>query len=353
MTAQEPQSTTVTDKRSDDPVMNTLESLSRQYGTQTVTNELARLSFEAAVGEADLIREALIDERPDQLQNLSRPAMAYLSALANETDRNAVLAGLKSLAVSEQHASLLLDLWSLAQKHSATAITGRKAYVDTHGHDIFTADSIQDIQARLFARRDQIEVEQAALLAGCEPILASLQSAYLSGTDVREQLLSVNAVDDFQQLLSLLAETQAYTSPLSQPSSPIRQAVLRYTPLIKFWRDLRLEMQGRINHWVHVKTGRYYNIHTNYPQVELHLFSNTKEIFHTRDDIDDVLKLSALIFRTGVEAIADLQKSGASIPDNVTQSIAEILDAVEGDSATLRLALQRSKEKENGLRGED
>ena len=336
-----------------------LNDLISQYGADLIRDQTQRQSIAALHEHYEALTNALTSE--ESLTHATAEVLGWLAGLSTLTTASSVRRLAQSSIASEISHQAAVEVWKLARRTrntietealrraselERTAPTGQPAPLQSSDGVavslILSNRLINDLEDALHRRRHELQQARTASLEGYESQLSSLQASYLVGENIREILVSLTRVDAFRELLDLLADSLDSATDSTQPTTDLipTAAVLRYTPLIKFWRDVRLALDGRINHWISIRPDSYVDTDRGYPQVELRVFSHAREIFHTKDDVDDVLALAVGIATACTESVESARQTRCTIPPEFTQLLLSHASRLEAVATRIKDSLK-------------
>ncbi|MGH9893737.1 MAG: hypothetical protein ACREA0_17490, partial [bacterium] len=228
----------------------------------------------------------------------------------------------------------LLTVWELAVQHLSSiqellppspAIPPSETFLDT-------------LEARLKERHH--DIDNLVNKARYEHILDALQSDLLAGQDIQSRLISLTEERPFRDVLHALADLQLDESPTDDQSSPMRRALIRYFPLIRCWRDVRIAQDGRIHHAVSLRSVvHFFDFARQVPGVEFRLYSPSREILHMRDEIDDILWLGASLISICSGALNNSVPLAKQVDPAILNNVERELSRTEEELLRLKAVL--------------
>ncbi|PXF61565.1 MAG: hypothetical protein C4B59_03165 [Candidatus Methanogaster sp.] len=104
----------------------------------------------------------------------------------------------------------------------------------------------------------------------------------------------------------------------------------RYSKVLKpeFDRCFLKTAENRINSWTNVSNRNSMDMDRNIPMIDLIIHSYGREILHIRDDVDDILYLSASLMGTVIESMEICTEDGVLIDDSTTESMRDHLSKI-------------------------
>jgi len=333
-----------------------LDTLSRTYGRQQVLVEAQRLSLVALSQNANSIREVLTTGNLDALQSITQEALGSAATLSHMSD-GSIESFFEGVDISEDTKEVVSTLTPLIQKHRDVLAEAISRYAEERGLDfqgdrvslanslLLSHDLLASIDTALLPKKQQLQATQEMMLTNYESILATLQHTYLSGGDIRDQLIAIPRGDILAELLdSLVIELDNVPTKIgdSREFSPTIQAALRYRSLLKLWQEARFTIDGRINHVVMTRSTSYYDYERDYPQVEIRFFSPTKELFFIKDDIDDVMTLAETMLDWCSQAVHGLQRAGQKMPVPIAENLVRITTNIDKQITDIRNICQET-----------
>jgi hypothetical protein len=311
-----------------------LEDLVAQHGAEAVVNEGYRRLFDALVRESQIVQSALGSGDITALGDLTEEELAGLAVVANVDFRSDLTSLFERTAVDQEAKDQITRIWQAAKIVKDDVLAMVQGRLGSFGWDHALSDgSLSLIEAELERKMPIQQESDRLLLETYEPILSALQSAHLNGSDVSESLRRAVRDQMFRDLLDRFVSVHESSPP--SDTDPFIQAAHRYSPIARVWHDLRLVNIGRTNHWVTVVHDRYFDLDTGIPQVELRVLSYSKQLFHTKDDIDDIMYLGELFIRQAIEALDAAMTVGAKVPPSLVERLVLVADNLQQDSARL------------------
>lgn len=192
-----------------------------------------------------------------------------------------------------------------------------------------------------------------------ETILESLDDiyiAYLHGHDIREKITHLrNAFPEIYRLfiaVLTMSEKSDFVKK-SKLSSEKRDKIFdlkrRYNGLKGMAVRLSKEADGRINSWSNTREGWSFDFNRNMPQIEFKIFSGDKQVFYTKDDIDDIYKLSYNMLRSVLASIVICQDKSLSLTPELIAELKKVTRDIEKmvkKTSEVIEKMEKSEEKE-------
>ena len=195
--------------------------------------------------------------------------------------------------------------------------------------------------------------------------LDEINSAHIRGYDISEKIINLENTYPGIYRLFLAVFYLDKTSDLinksglsSEKLDKIFELKRRYTGLIDVVQRIKREVNGRINSWTTIDQKFSFDLERNTPQIEFKITSGDKQIFYTKDDIDDVYSLSEKMLGsvlTSLEMCQDknisfdsdlndhIKKVTLDIDKNV-KKISEIIEKMEKTEKKVKKTKQRKKD---------
>jgi hypothetical protein len=319
-----------------EPALAALERLVRElagrYGERAVRAEIDRFTLEALAAQSGEVIDALNAADLDALLRFPPYVFAGLVALSKVPSAGLADRLLVRLDIRPELRPSLLIIWHETRAGSVLPLLDAAITRILAGPDepLLDESALALLKRRLEQQQEDILPLREQLLVALEPTLSALQQDHLTGHDVAPRLLSLMRVEAVGELLSYLVDQlDPNGTPTSHATPPFSVSALKYLPLLRFFRDVRLAANGRINHWVNIKIDRYHDLDTTYPQLEVRLFAYSKEILHTKDDLDDILRLGLHLIQACTDTFTDLHESGRLVPLDMTRNLADQITILE------------------------
>lgn len=320
-----------------DPLGARVADLHRRFGVDIVTNEAAAISLEWLLAEYELVLAALERQDTSSLMNVRPQARQILLTLV----RNPVKAAVEEIAERVFHSDAfrrkrLLQLWEVARNSADFITTTLPKATSVPTDESFLAELSRRLELASLVHTNRLRKS----FESHSITLAAVLSHLTAGHDIRDTLMTFSREKTFRELLDALADlhleyensSDTLSKSASESSEIIAEDTLRqYFPLIRTWRDLRLELDGRINHPHSIRgVSQYYDASRQTLGAELRAFSPSRQILHIRDDVDDILYLAVGL----VSIVADgIQESSSYIPNlqaghlrSIRERLAELSD---------------------------
>jgi hypothetical protein len=302
----------------------------RDYPGPTVSSQLYAQLMRQLVRASDAIFKALEpDQPPHQMEQalgaLPPPALGGLGLLAVGQEPADVLL---RFDLPESDLPILTELTALARDNAELVLRVIRDRNAEQFDQVLSRADIQEIDAALRRKPpEEVAKEFAAMMQSHAEVLGALQASYLAGNDISQQLDALSRSGRFREVVLKLAEQVRLDEPVTRSTDPvISDAIARYEPLLRLSRQIALERGGRINHWVNIKLDRYLDLDTGIPQVEARLYSYTDQLFHFKDDVDDVLRLCGRLLDFCASTLEIMQQRSINLRP---QSVDEVGDAVK------------------------
>ena len=146
-------------------------------------------------------------------------------------------------------------------------------------------------------------------------------------------------------------ETVDFLTKAGQPEDVILELMdfkRRYSKVLKpeFDRYFLKTIGNRINSWTNISNKNSMDMDRNIPTIDLRIHSYGREILHIRDDVDDVLYLSASLMNTVIESMEVCTKNGALIDSSIIENIQEHSSKINGQLNKLNELIEKIPKKE-------
>lgn len=194
--------------------------------------------------------------------------------------------------------------------------------------------------------------------------LDEINSAYMHGYDIREKIINLeNGYPSIYRLLVTvfyLDENSDFFSKSglsSEKLDKIFELKRRYIGLKDVVKRIQREEDGRINSWTTIDEKFSFDFDENMPRIEFKVYSGDKQIFYTKDDIDDVYSLSERMLDSVLTSIDICQDKNISFDselieniktvtldiDKNVKKISEIIGKIEKTEKKVKKTKQRNK----------
>ena len=114
----------------------------------------------------------------------------------------------------------------------------------------------------------------------------------------------------------------------------------------EFDRYFLKTVENRINSWTYVSNRNSMDMDRNIPMIDLIMHSYGREILHIRDDVDDILYLSASLIDTVIESMKICTEDGVLIDDSTTESMRDHSSKITMQLNELNNLIEKMPEKE-------
>lgn len=158
-----------------------------------------------------------------------------------------------------------------------------------------------------------------------------IYSAYMQGYDIREKFISLeNAYPSFFRLfLSIFyfdknSDFVSKSELSSENLDKLFELKTRYIGLKDILQRIKREEDGRINSWTTIDRNFSFDLERNTPQIELSVVSGDKQIFFTKDNIEDIYSLSEYIVDSVFTSLEMCQNKNISIDTESIKAIKRI-----------------------------
>jgi len=99
---------------------------------------------------------------------------------------------------------------------------------------------------------------------------------------------------------------------------------IRYNVLKDILQRIKREEEGRINSWTTIDRNFSFDLDRNIPQIEFTLFSGDRQIFYTKDNIEDIYSLTDNILDSVLRSLDMCQNKNISIDSESIKNIKRI-----------------------------
>lgn len=195
--------------------------------------------------------------------------------------------------------------------------------------------------------------------------LDEINSAHIRGYDVQDKIINLENIYPSIYRLFLSVFSLDKTSGLiiksglsSEKLDKIFELKRRYIGLIDVVKRIKREENGRINSWTTIDQKFSFDLDRNTPQIELKLTSGDKQIFYTKDDINDLYSLSEMMLDSVLTSLEMCQEKNISFDlelneqikkatldiDKKVKKISEIIGKMEKTEKKVNKTKQRKKD---------
>lgn len=313
-----------------------IQELQRNFGHDQFSSVAYRQILNALQREGSEVLAALESSEDRLLLGLSREALAGLIAVTAGASREEVEWFLTESGVDESEKEFFFHVWAVAKPHEERLEAIGNTVLDKMSWAAsLSLNTLEEIQLQLERQRNQKNREDVALIQSQKRALDSLVELLVSTGDVSVRLVQLATEPRFRNVLDLLADADSMV-PASQNPAVVALAQ-EYAVLTSAWLDARLEPYGRINHWVSVDHQFSRNLRSNFPQIDLRVFSFGKELFRTRDDVDDILDLARQLTRLCAECLEQATRGEDVLPPYLEFALGETVALIESDIDRIRV----------------
>ncbi len=155
--------------------------------------------------------------------------------------------------------------------------------------------------------------------------------AYMQGYDIREKIINLeNVYPGFYRLfLSIFyfdknSDFISKSELSSENLDKIFELKTRYIGLKDILHRIKREEEGRINSWTTIDRNFSFDLDRNTPQIEITVVSGDKQIFYTKDNIEDIYSLSENIVDSIFSSLEMCQNKNIAIDSESIKAIKSI-----------------------------
>lgn len=321
--------------------------LQRRFGRQSVFDELSRLSLAWLLDDIAAIQSAFEDGRIESLFTLRPQALYALLRILQASSQAEVEASTADLLDEDDSAlDALVHFWKQARPKLAEFQAALPGDLDLSKLPI-TTDYVDEIGKRLESSSIQKQQGIEAELVARKDTLDSLQAEIFAGRDVSDRLAALNTEKALRDALNVLASIQLEELSPHQQLPSLAAYAKRYSLLVRVWREFRLSDSGRINHPVQLtRISTYYDFDMRVPCVELRIVSASAPILYIRDQVDDVLWISAEMIDHVAEAARRSLPFSEEIDGDVLEGVDINLKRVRDAAASLQSSIDQMRERQ-------
>lgn len=321
-----------------------IPSLFPEYDQDLVVGQYVKLGLESLSQHADKVEHALIEGSVADLMSIDSQAVQVLYLISTLDESDVVESVFRRTNMDSNARTTLKSLWETAREHLDIWENVRKINPDFIDEFVIPENVRKELQDRLEALKPDIESRQRRALLEYEDVLQSLQSSYLSGDDVAEQLLSLSRVSTFRECLDLLTKSVRMVDTLTEsPVSGVSEFARKYMPLALLWGQVRLVGQGRVNTWTGLDARASFDVERRYPQLEMRIYSADKQILYMKDDVDDVVQLAIRMLAACQTTVQSVHESGLVLSDTFVRDMYEYAEELEKRCQALRQSLENAR----------
>lgn len=177
-----------------------------------------------------------------------------------------------------------------------------------------------------------------------------IYSAYMQGYDIREKIINLeNAYPSFYRLFLSIFYFDKNSDFVSKSElSPenldkIFELKTRYVGLKDILQRIRREEEGRINSWTTIDRNFIFDLERNTPQIEITVVSGDKQVFYTKDNIEDIYSLSENILDSVFTSLEMCQNKNISIDSDSINTIKKINLEIDKKVKKISEIIERKK----------
>lgn len=186
--------------------------------------------------------------------------------------------------------------------------------------------------------------------------LNEMYANFLHGRDIQEQLTNLRNASPraFRLIASMIANEEEAFNDLVTKANLSEDEKTEMVKLRHAYKDLEKPIvrlvanaRGTINHWTGFTDVKYsFNYNREVPQVEFKVFSFDKQIYHSKDDIDDIYKLSRAFHGFVLKSLNMLKESNLKFNPDLLDTIKDIASDVEKDNKAILSIVEDMKIKQ-------
>lgn len=181
-------------------------------------------------------------------------------------------------------------------------------------------------------------------------LMDDIYSAYMQGCDIRDKIINLDNVFPgfYRLILSIFvfdrdSDFVSKSELSSETLDKIFELKIRYNALKEIIERIKREEEGRINSWTTIDRNFSFDLDRNIPLIEFTIFSGDKQIFYTKDNIEDIYNLTDNILDSVLKSLDMCQNKNISIDSESIKNIKKINQNIDKKVKNISEIIERKK----------